>query len=313
MKVLVTGASGFVGSQMVEEALSRGHAVRALVRSAATARAILKNPKVEIIEGDMTDEASLHRAVVGIGAVIHCAAATSENSRGAAWSRRVNVEGTAWLIEAARAAGPLRWIQISTMSAHESVESDYGRTKLEAEALLPPSGLAWTILRPSIIYGPGGRGLVTKTVKLLRFLPALPVVGPGTELIRPIHVGDVARAALDCLGEPATFSKVYPLGGRDEITLNEFLSKLAAASGHTRPLFHLPFWASLSLARLLGLISRNPPLTVDNVLGVKGVRRVDISDAMRDFRFDPAGLDEGLASTFAEAGDPKTERHNARS
>src|SRR6185295_7821411 len=95
-----------------------------------------------------------------------------------------------------------RWIQISSMSAHPAMRSVYGRTKLAADDLLhreTDRAPNWTILRPSLIYGPGGGGLVDKTTRLLKKLPVIPMVGSGRELLRPVYVTDVADAALACL------------------------------------------------------------------------------------------------------------------
>ena len=133
----------------------------------------------------------------------------------------------------------------------------------------------------------------------MRKLPVMPVVGSGRELMRPVYVADAASAALDCLENPATIGKTYMIGGRDEISLNEFLAKLGAAAGARRPAIHLPIPVALLIARALGLITKNPPLTVDNVLGVKQVQRVEIGPAQADFGFDPIGFAEGLKRTFA--------------
>ncbi|MCL5269792.1 MAG: NAD-dependent epimerase/dehydratase family protein, partial [bacterium] len=125
--------------------------------------------------------------LAGGEAVIHGAGVTAEGTPDEALSRRVNVEGAAALFEAARRAGVSRWIQISSMSAHPASTSVYGRTKLAADEFLrrsaPPP--RWTILRPSLIYGPGDQGLVAKTLRILRKLPVLPMVGSGRELLRP--------------------------------------------------------------------------------------------------------------------------------
>jgi len=244
--------------------------------------------------GDMTDEISLNSAAQGMEAVIHCAAATSEGAPDINKSRKINVEGTRMLARAAEAAGAKRWIQISSMSAHPGSTSVYGTTKRQADDVIKSSKLAWTILRPSLIFGPDDKGLVAKTQELMKKLPVMPVVGPGTEKIRPVHVADVAGAALDCLDLPKTVTKTYMIGGADEIELNEFFRMLGRRIGAQRPMIHIPIPIAMIIAQVFAAITSRPPITADNVLGVKEAREVDIEDAQRDFDFSPLGFEAGL-------------------
>ena len=300
MKTLVTGAAGFLGGCVATMAAERGLDVRALVRRTSGVSALAHLPARSIYYGDMTDRASLAEAADGVEAVVHCAAATPDRPSDLEASRAVNVIGTRDLIEAAAASGLRpRWVQISSMSAHRNSSSPYGVTKLEAESVVCSSTLPWTILRPSVIYGPGEKGLVAKTVRLIRRLPVMPIVGPGTQLLRPVYVADVGGAALDCLERMGTIGKTYMIGGRDEVTFDEFMRRLAVAAGVKRPRVHIPILLAMGIARTLAAVMKNPPLTVDNVLGVMQARRVDIAPAVEDFQFGPMGLEEGLKLTFA--------------
>ena len=299
MKLLITGAAGFLGGEVVRLALERGHAVRAMVQSATGAESLgLARDRVFPI--DLGSDTDLAPAVEGIEGVIHCAAITSARAPDEDLSRRVNIEGTRRLLTAANAAGVRRWVQISSMSAHPNSTSVYGRTKLGADeairASTPPP--RWTILQPSLIYGPGRKGLVAKTLSLMQRLPVIPIVGSGREPIRPVYVTDVADAALHCLADEVVIGKTYMLGGADEVTLKEFMRRLVRGSGLRRPTLPIPLWICLILAKLGALAVKSPPLTTDNVLGVREARRVDIGAAQRDWGFHPIGLDEGLRRTL---------------
>ena len=301
MKILITGAAGFLGAETVRRALARGHAVRALIRpQSARERVPLGDGDIIKLDLGTADKATMMAAAAGIEGVINCAAVTSTGATDEAASRAVNVEGTWRLFEAGRAAGAARFVQISSMSAHPASTSAYGRSKLAFDEYLrqcaPPA--AWTILRPSLIYGPGGKGLVDKTAALMRKLPAVPVVGSGRELMRPVFVGDVADAALDCLESEKTAGKIYMLGGGDEVSLNDFMAALARALGLKRPLVHLPIPVCLVMAKVFSMVLKNPPLTVDNVLGVRQVQKVEQAEAEADFGYRPIGLAEGLRRTF---------------
>jgi NADH dehydrogenase len=301
--ILITGASGFLGRVLVHRAIAQGHAVRALVRRPGPD---LDLPAETVYQGDVTDPATLAGAVDDVRAVIHAAATTSETAPDEALSRRTNVEGTRNLIEACRRAGVGRWVQISSLSANPGNTSVYGRTKFAADEEVRRSGLRWTILQPGTIYGPGGRGLFAKIVRLTRALPlVVPVLGSGKQTMRPIFVDDAAGAALDCLNREAAVGKTYALGCRDAITFNDFIRGVLRAQGRRKFLVHAPLWFCFPVARMLGFILKNPPVTVDNLVGIKQMAAPDIEAARRDFDFSPLTFADGLERTFAAtAGGP---------
>jgi nucleoside-diphosphate-sugar epimerase len=245
--------------------------------------------------------------VQGVEAVIHAAATTSETAPDEALSKRTNVEGTRNLIEACQEAGVRRWVQISSLSANPANTSVYGRTKFAADEVVRGSGLRWTILQPGTIFGPGGRGLFAKIVRLTRGLPlVVPVLGPGKQTMRPIYVEDGADAALACLTHETTVGRTYTLGCRDAITFNDFLRGVLRAQRKRKLLLHIPFWFCFPVARVLGLVLKNPPVTVDNLVGLKQMQAPDITGAEKDFGFAPLTFSEGLARTFAATAE-KTE------
>jgi NADH dehydrogenase len=284
----------------VRAALARGDEVHALARDPEPVRA-LGLAEAAIHCCDLNQPTGLDDAMAGIEGVIHCAAVTSTGRTDRALSRKVNVEGTGALLAAAHRNGVRRWVQISSMTAHPASTSAYGTSKREADDLLraaaPPP--AWTILRPSLIYGPGTLGLVAKTVALARKLPVLPVLGSGRGTMKPVHVDDLAAGALAVLTLPATEGKSYMLGGKDEITVDGFMRRLLEAEGLRRPVVHLPLPMCMMLARSFAFLVKKPPITVDNVLGVKETPPVDDASARREWNWAPRGLDEGLADTFA--------------
>lgn len=297
---LITGASGFVGSAVARMALARGMAVRAMVRESSRLDLLRGVPAEAIVRGDMSDAAALASAVQGAAAVVHCAATTSEMAPDLALSRRINVEGTETLLAACRKAGVRRFINISSQSAHADNPSVYGRTKTEQdERVRAAPGVDWTILKPSIIYGGEAKGIFAKMVRLCRRLPVIPIIGPGHEEMRPIHVDDVAWAVLACLQEPRTIGRTYDLGGADVVEFNDFVGEILKALGRQAFRFHLPIPVALAAAKTLSLVMKNPPLTPDNVTGIQRVRRVDIGDAERDFGFHPRSFAQGLRQSLS--------------
>lgn len=293
MQLLVTGISGFVGSHVARAARAQGHAVRGLVR-ATSSRALIDGLDVELVTGDLGDAAALRRAAEGVDAVVHCAATTSETAPDETLSRQTNIDGTAHLL-AACPPGLRRFVFISSQSANPGNTSVYGRTKLAAERVVEEAAVPWTILRPSTIYGSGARGLFAKMCRLIAALPVVPVIGDGTQCFRPIHVDDVAAAVLACLEAPAVVGRRYDLGGADAVRFADFLDGIGTLVGRRPRLLRLPIPACLLAARVLGRVLANPPLTVDNVVGVMQMQPCDISAAERDFGFRPLPLRDGLA------------------
>jgi nucleoside-diphosphate-sugar epimerase len=292
-KLLVTGANGFLGSRIVLRALEEGYQVRALVRGKSDL-SLLPPEGVEIFRGDLTDAEALKQAAEGMDAVIHVGGVTPEKSPDWDLSRRVNVGGTENIITACHGAGIRRVVQISSMSAFPENPSAYGSTKYQADEVLRATGLDYTILRPSIIFGPGDRGVYAKMVKELMKLPFVPVIGNGKGPMRPVHVDDVAWAVVAVLERPNTIRKTYMLGGRDPMTMNDFLRATVEAHGKRARLLHLPVWLCRILAKTLALVSKNPPLTEDNIAGITMAQTVDNSAAERDFGYQPRGYAESL-------------------
>ncbi len=303
--LLVTGASGFLGRRIVHLALQQGRPVRALVRQPGPD---LDLPREVLFQGDITQPATLIEAVQGVDSIIHAAATTSETAPDEALSRRTNVVGTGNLLSAASAAGVQRWVQISSLSANPANTSVYGRTKFAADEEVRRSRLPWTILQPGTIFGPGGRGLFAKMTRLLSGkMPLVPVLGSGRQTMRPIFVDDAAGAALACLDSTAAIGKTYALGCRDGITFNDFIRGILRGLGRRKLRVPIPLWFCFPIARVLGWILKNPPVTVDNLVGIKQMKAPEITEAEQDFGFAPLTFAEGLEKTFGQELKPNVE------
>ena len=190
MRLAITGATGFVGGQLVTAALAEGHTVAALTRRPQAERS-----GVTWIAGALDDPAALARLTDGAEAVIHVAGAVNAPSRAA--FDQANAAGTAALLAATPAA--TRFVHVSSLAAREPALSDYGASKAFAEATVTASPQRWTIVRPPAVYGPGDLEL-RDLFRLARFGLAL-LPPPGRLSI--VHVADLARLLLSCAtGEP---------------------------------------------------------------------------------------------------------------
>ena len=278
-RVLVTGGTGFIGSALVPRMIQAGYAPRLLVRRAPSPA---PPPPVEVVVGDVTDVDTLRAALADASAVIHMAAATSAGRLDPAIAYRVNVGAASALVEACRQTGA-RLIVLSTQHVYLPAPGLYGRTKRMADRIFLESGVPVTILRPSLVYGPGSRGVFVRLATLVRKLPVIPVIGPGRWRMRPLFLDDLVEVILAVLARPELAGRTYDVGGPDLVTYDEFLSAICTAIGRRCRTVHLPLDVSFALAWILERILPTPPLTTDNVRG-----------AVRDAHCDPRALERDL-------------------
>jgi len=270
MKVLVTGATGFVGREIVKQLHARGHAARLLVRnpSSPQVRELVPQFATELHTGNVLEATSLAPAVVGCDAVIHLVGIISEI--GLQTFERVHTEATKNVVVAAKQAGVKRFVHMSALGTRANARARYHQTKWAAEQTLRESGLDWTIFRPSIIYGPGD-GFVNLFARLSRFSPVIPLIGGGRTRFQPIPVQDVARCFVGALGEPKSIGQTFDLCGAETLRLSEIVDAILKVTNRRRIKFPLPFALASAQAacaefvfnRLLG---KAPPLNRDQVL-----------------------------------------------
>lgn len=296
--LLITGASGFLGSNLAREAQDGGYTVRGFVRPTSDIGPLALSPE-HIFRGDITNGDALQSAMRGADCVVHCAATTSEMRTTWEQSYQSNVTGTERVIAACESEGITDLIYISSQSAKPDNPSIYGRTKLEGEKRITASRLNFRIIRPNVIYGPGSKGLFAKMSRLVQKLPVIPVIGSGEEQLRPIYIRDLTGALLQCLETPVTVRRTYDLGGADVVTFNEFLRHLITALDLRRRLLHIPLPLCLVAARLIQTALPNPPVTVDNIHGLKLLDPSTNESAIRDFKYQPLTLAEGLRATVS--------------
>jgi NADH dehydrogenase len=303
MKVLVTGGTGFVGTHHVNRLLQRGHEVAVLARDPRKTRNRYNRP-VAAVAGDVLDREGLAAAASGRDALVHLVGIIHEE--GGQTFDRMHREAAENAIAAAEGAGVRRYLHMSAMGTSEDAPSEYARTKAAGERAVRGSRLAWTIFRPSIIFGPGD-GFVSLLATIVRRNPGfIPVIGPGTTRFQPVSISDVTRIFADALERPDTAGKSYEVGGADVLSLDEIYREIAAAVGKPgKPLVHFPLWYGRLLARLFEALARRgileaPPLTRDQLKSLSRDNTGDIVPTLADFpgelrRFAP-GIREYLSS-----------------
>jgi uncharacterized protein YbjT (DUF2867 family) len=286
VKVLVTGATGFIGPHIVQALVDAGHTVRVLEREPGKSSAL---PSHEAVRGDMTDPESLVRAVEGVEVVVHLVAILTGRRE---QFERIMEQGTRDLVAAAQEAGVRRFVLMSAIGAEHKDLVPYFHAKWEQEQAVKASGLEHVIFRPSFVFG-RGRGALLQFSQIAK-LPVTPIIGPGTQRIQPIWVDDVAAYFLAGVERPEAANRTFEIGGPDAVTWNEFWSRLKQALGARRPTLHLPFGLMRVQAAVLEKLP-GPPLTRDQLKMLEvGDNVVASSDAVDTFGLPLVPLDEQL-------------------
>lgn len=291
MLILVTGGTGFVGREIVRQLKAAGHGVRVLSRGSASS-----GDGVERIQGSVLEPASVAAAVSGVDAVVHLVGIISEV--GSQTFERVHVGGTDAVVSATRAAGVRRYVHMSALGTRPGARSRYHRTKWDAEELVRRSGLDWTILRPSLIYGPGD-GFINLFAGMSRVSPVIPVVGPGTNLMQPVDVVDVARCFCGAIPLRESVHQTLDVCGRERFSVNEILTMVLEVLGRQRALVHLPWGLAGLQAQILEtayprLLGKASPLNREQILMLQEDNVGDPEPACRMFQFEPVRFQEGI-------------------
>jgi uncharacterized protein YbjT (DUF2867 family) len=295
--ILVTGASGFVGGHVVHALRSQDKPVRTLVRNPAKAGR-LASWDVELVQGDVTDAASLRRAVEGCEAVVHLVAIRQGPDER---FRRVMVDGTRDLLAAAKDAGVQRFIHMSALGTSEATKDlvPYYRAKWETEQLVQGAGIPYVIFRPSFIFGKDG-GILPTFAKLARYAPVTPIIGSGRQRIQPIWADDVGVYFARAVELDGVTGRIFELGGPDAVTWNEFWQRLKRSRKLRRPSVHVPVPLMRVNALLTERLPGDIPLTNDLLTMLEhGDNVVSDPSAVETFRIPLVPLDDQLRRAAA--------------
>jgi NADH dehydrogenase len=291
MTVLVTGATGFIGPHVAHALRAREMPVRALVRTPARATR-LTSWGVEPATGDVTDPASLRAACEGVDAVVHLVAIIRGRP---ADFERVMAQGTRNVVVAAQESGARRLVLASALGVDERTKDavPYFAAKWEMERAVRESGLEHVILRPSFVFGRDG-GVLRTFVRLARFAPVTPIVGPGTQKLQPIWVEDLAEHYAVAVTEQVAANRTFELGGPDAVTWNEFWERLKRTLGVRRPSVHVPFGAMRLQATLTERLPGAPVTRDQLTMLALGDNVVTDPSAVETFKLPLVPLDEQL-------------------
>ncbi|MDB5051525.1 MAG: hypothetical protein JWO30_4596 [Fibrobacteres bacterium] len=288
-----------MGRRLAAALAERGHRVRVLCLPGDPAAASLQGGDIEIVRADITKRETLPAALDGVETVFHLAAVLLSPGNPQAF-QAVNADGTRNLAEAAKTAGAKHFIYVSSISVEYPRSNAYARSKLRGEEWVKASGLAYTIVRPSLAYEDGGAIEFLGFVDHLRRAPVILLPQGGRALKSPVHIEDLVAGFLALPRNPLALGKTYVFSGGDALSLREMARSLLAYMGRPKPIVGVPAW--ICLLGVAALWARDKAtggktaFTWQTYTGLVQDAAPSHQAAERDLGFRPRPFREGLAT-----------------
>ncbi|MBI5677494.1 MAG: complex I NDUFA9 subunit family protein [Planctomycetes bacterium] len=299
MKIFLTGSTGFVGKRILRDLLENKYQVRCLARKGSEQKiSHYKNPVlvktgIDIVNGDITDAASLDGKLEGYDAVINLVGIIREfRGRGITFER-LHYEGTANLVRAARSQRVMRFVQMSALGARPDGKTQYQQTKFRAEECVRTSGLDYTIFRPSIIFGPEDK-FVNLFANMLRTQQFVPVVGNGRYQMQPVSVENVSMGFVKSIERKDAIGKTFDMGGPERIEFNRIIDSIGEVICAPPHKIHIPAFIMSTMAEMLDWLP-SFPVTKDQITMLLEGNVCDERPFFRHFDIKPIGFKEGIS------------------
>lgn len=302
-RVVIVGGSGFIGSAIANRLCAADVEVLIPTRRRSRAGHVLLLPNAQVVEADVHNPATLTRLFRGADAVVNTVGVLHSRT-GSPYGpdfARAHVELPQKIVTACRAAGVPRLVHISALGANADGPSEYQRSKAAGERMIEAAGpdIAWTILRPSVVFGRGD-SFLNLFAQLARMFPVLPLTGANCRF-QPVYVEDVAEAVWQSLVRPEAAGQTFELAGPTVYTLRQLVEYVSALIGKPRPIIGLPEGIGMVQARLMELAPQ-PLMSRDNVRSM----RVDnvASGEPQPFGLTPTAL-EAVAPAWLGTAAPR--------
>jgi len=264
-KVLVTGATGFVGGYVVDALLKAGHQVTALVRTPKKA-GHLESRGAALVRGDVLDAGSVEQGARGHDVMVHLVGIIREKP--GAGFEQMHHAATVNAVNAARACGMERFVHMSALGARKHAQSLYHQTKWKGEEAVRDAGLPYVIFRPSVIFGPGDE-FISMLAGFFKNPLFLPVIGEGKSKLQPVYAGDVARCFAGAVDNADAVNRVFELVGPSRYTMPQLLDLIGEHLDKKRFKIHVPLAVIKPAAQVMEKLLPDPPLTTDQLIMIR--------------------------------------------
>ena len=288
MKILVTGGTGVIGEGVIPELIAGGHSVRLLSRHASDDAKQWEG--VEPFDGNIAEAATLTGAASGCDAVLHIAGIAAEDPPKLTF-QAVNVDGTRSMVAEAERAGVRRFVYVSSLGADVGT-SEYHKSKFAAERVVEQSGLDWTIVRPGAVYGPGDE-VISTILKMVRALPAVPVIDDGKQEFQPIWHEDLAKVLASAIERSDLRSQILDAAGPEITTMNDLLRRFAEITGREPLRVPVPM-ALAQLTTRLASMAVELPIDENKLQMLEDENVSEERNAVKVLGVQTTPLDEGL-------------------
>lgn len=281
MKVFVTGATGFTGSRLVPLLLKNGYQVRCIYRSLSDRSVLLREqPEIEWTQADVSDTETLFASMQGADALINLVSLGFGHANS--------------ILHAVQAAGIQRAVFLSTTAIFTQLNAKSKSIRMDAERLIESSDLAYTILRPTMIYGSERDRNMWRLIRFMRYSPIVPIFGDGASLQQPVYVDDVAQAVLKCLSSELTIGQSYNIAGKHPLTYNQVIDTIAAQMNKRVWKFHISYSPVIAALRFFERLQVPLPIKAEQVLRLNENKGFSYEEAKQDFGFRPLSFEEGI-------------------
>ena len=299
MKIFVTGATGFIGKNLIPRLITEGYQVTAFVLPNDHHANILELGDVKVREGDIRNPISIYDALKDCEAVIHLAAVQESNDPEI--NEAVNFKGVKNIIDVCMEKKCRRLIHLSSIATCYQEKNYYGIAKEKGDKLVQDSGLDYTILRPTLVYGRDcHQGPFHTFLGLVNKLPGVvPLVGNGKALKQPVHVDDVVSAILLALKSTKSIGKYYDVSGGDVIPVEEMVSLILEQSHEKKIVLKIPTGLLYPVACALEKINKNPFFTRESLTSATQDAKLSHAQIKNELGYKPVSFREGLIKTFS--------------
>ena len=289
MRVLVTGSTGFLGRHVVEALHADDHEVRCLVRTPGHEDRF-RSRDLDVHYGSVSDMSALRAATYDLDAVVHLVAIIRE--RGNATFDAVNRQGTQNVATVAAEARVDHFVQVSAIGADDMSAYPYLRSKGQGESEVVASGIPYSIIRPSILFGLGDEFISTLGA-IVKAFPVVPIIGTGSNMLQPISVEDVARCISIILRDEPTVAPVE-VGGPRHLSYLDIVRILVRTLNVTRAYLPVPLTFLQNSARIMEAILPSPPATREQLRMAVLPNITDEDSVHQNFHFHPRPLEGNI-------------------
>jgi nucleoside-diphosphate-sugar epimerase len=287
MRILVTGATGFTGSYVVPLLLQQQAQICCLVRESSDT-SVLPAERIEFVYGDLNNPVVVEQALQEIDVLVHIASLGSGHARE--------------IVNAAVGARVQRAIFVSTTAIFTSLDAPSKSVRLAAEANIRRSGLAYTILRPTMIYGSIRDRNMCRLIRYLKRWPVIPIFGSGEYLQQPVYVEDVAAAVLQAISTDGTIGQAYNIPGATALTYNQVIDTIGKLLGGPVWKIHVPMAPIVTGLRAVERLAFPLPIKAEQIQRMNEDKAFSWEESKRDFGYQPHSFAEGIRLELGQMG-----------